>query len=288
MARKPKYKEGMVVHPSLGERVADVIIGIILLACMALAIIPMWHTLMASLSDGNLLLAHNGYIKTLSYDDMAIIKSYAYTILYVVGNVLVGLVLNVIAAYVIYRKPKASGIMMLFIIISLMFNGGTVPTYMVIRNLGMTGTVWSMILPDCTNAMFIILTLNAFKQVPKSTIEAAELDGAGHFTIMFRILLPQAMGLVTVTMINTAIISWNAWFNAMLYVPSDKNLWPLQLWIKQIVADNATLTTATSPDWNRYLVSYCVIIIATLPVLIAMPFAQKQLQKGSLMGAVKE
>ena len=122
MARKPKYKEGMVVHPSLGERVADVIIGIILLACMALAIIPMWHTLMASLSDGNLLLAHNGvlwkwvtadgkpnwdgYIKTLSYDDMAIIKSYAYTILYVVGNVLVGLVLNVIAAYVIYRKPK--------------------------------------------------------------------------------------------------------------------------------------------------------------------------------------
>ena len=304
MARKPKYKEGMVVHPSLGERVADVIIGIILLACMALAIIPMWHTLMASLSDGNLLLAHNGvlwkwvtadgkpnwdgYIKTLSYDDMAIIKSYAYTILYVVGNVLVGLVLNVIAAYVIYRKPKASGIMMLFIIISLMFNGGTVPTYMVIRNLGMTGTVWSMILPDCTNAMFIILTLNAFKQVPKSTIEAAELDGAGHFTIMFRILLPQAMGLVTVTMINTAIISWNAWFNAMLYVPRDKNWWPLQLWIKQIVADNATLTTATSPDWNRYLVSYCVIIIATLPVLIAMPFAQKQLQKGSLMGAVKE
>ena len=96
MARKPKYKEGMVVHPGLGERVADVIIGIILLACMALAIIPMWHTLMASLSDGNLLLAHNGvlwkwvtadgkpnwdgYIKTLSYDDMAIIKSYAYTI----------------------------------------------------------------------------------------------------------------------------------------------------------------------------------------------------------------
>ena len=158
MARKPKYKEGMVVHPNLGERVADVIIGIILLACVALAIIPMWHTLMASLSDGNLLLAHNGvlwkwvtadgkpnwdgYIKTLSYDDMAIIKSYAYTILYVVGNVLVGLVLNVIAAYVIYRKPKASGIMMLFIIISLMFNGGTVPTYMVIRNLGMTGTVW--------------------------------------------------------------------------------------------------------------------------------------------------
>ena len=104
---------------------------------------------------------------------------------------------------------------------------------------------------------------------------------------MFRILLPQAMGLITVTMINTAIITWNSWFSAMLYVPSNKSVWPLQLWIKQIVADSAVLTTATTVDWNRYLISFCVIIIATVPVLIAMPFAQKQLQKGSLTGAVK-
>ena len=178
--------------------------------------------------------------------------------------------------------------MTLFFVVSLMFNGGTVPTYMVIRTLGMTGTIWSLILPGCTNAMFIMMTMNAYKQVPYSTIESAELDGAGHFTIMFKILLPQAMGLVTVCMINTAILSWNSWFEASIYVPSNKEIWPLQLWIRQIVADNESILQAATPDWNKYLVSYCVIIIATLPVLIAMPFAQKQLQKGSLLGAVKE
>ncbi len=303
MVKNKKTKEGMVVHPGIGEKITDVIIWIILIGCMAIAIIPMWHTLMASLSDGNLMLAHNGvlwkwatanggpnwggYIKTLAYENMAIIKSYGYTILYVIGNVLLGLGINAIAAYCIYRKPKASGLMMLIIIISMMFNGGTVPTYMVIKKLGMTGTIWSLLIPDCTNAMFVILTLNAYKQVPVETVESAELDGAGHFTIMFRILLPQAMGLITVTMINTAIITWNSWFSAMLYVPSNKEVWPIQLWIKQIVADASNITTATAVDWNRYLVSFCVIIVATLPVLIAMPFAQKQLQKGSLTGAVK-
>ena len=202
--------------------------------------------------------------------------------------VVFGLVMNVIGAYCIFRQNKLRTFMTLFFVFSLMFNGGTVPTYMVIRTLGMTGTIWSLILPGCTNAMFIMMTMNAYKQVPYSTIESAELDGAGHFTIMFKILLPQAMGLVTVCMINTAILSWNSWFEASIYVPSNKEIWPLQLWIRQIVADNESILQAATPDWNKYLVSYCVIIIATLPVLIAMPFAQKQLQKGSLLGAVKE
>ena len=223
MSRKPKYKEGMVVHPGPGERVADVIIIAILVLCMFIAIVPMWHTVMVSLSDGQLVIAHEGilwkwltgdgsinlagYERTIDYSDYAILKSYAITLLYVVGNVVFGLVMNVIGAYCIFRQNKLRTFMTLFFVFSLMFNGGTVPTYMVIRTLGMTGTIWSLILPGCTNAMFIMMTMNAYKQVPYSTIESAELDGAGHFTIMFKILLPQAMGLVTVCMINTAILS---------------------------------------------------------------------------------
>lgn len=302
--RKPKYKGGMVENPSIGERIADVIIWIILLACMFVCILPMWHTLMASLSDGQMLIAHegvawkwitqdgkpnfDGYIKTITYSDSALIKSYGITILYVVGNVLIGLVINVIGAYVLYRAPKAAPALTLFILLTMMFGGGVVPTYMVVRGLGMTQTPLSLILPGCTNAMFMILILNGFKQVPVPTVEAAELDGAGHFTVMFRVLLPQARGLTVVSMINTAILSWNAWFEASIYVTNQKEYWPLQLWIKQIVADNANIINASVPDWDKYLVQYCVILIATLPVLIAMPFAQKLLQKGALMGGVKE
>ncbi len=304
MSRKPKYKEGMVVHPGAGERIADVLILLFLFLCIFIAVIPMWHTAMVSVSDGQQVIAHSGilwkwitpdgkpnwvgYDKTINYSDLAIIRSYGITIVYVAGNVIFGLIMNVIGAYCIFRKTKLSGFMTLFFIFTMMFGGGTVPTYMVIRNLGMTGTIWSLIIPGCTNAMFIIMTMNAYKQVPYSTIESAELDGAGHFTIMFKILLPQSMGLITVCMINTAILSWNSWFEASIYVPSNREIWPLQLWIKQIVADNSSILQAATPDWNKYLVSYCVILIATLPVLMCMPFAQKQLQKGSLLGAVKE
>lgn len=301
---KRKYREGMVVHPGAGERIADVFIILVLVLCMLVAVLPLWHTMMSSFSDGQLLIAHEGvawkwitkdgginlagYGKTLLYNEYAILKSYGITLFYVVGNLVFGVIINVISAYVLYRKPKMAPFLTVFIMFTMMFSGGIVPTYMVIRKLGMVGTVWSMILPGCTNAMFIMLTLNGFRQVPASTVESAELDGAGHFVIMFRILLPQAMGMVVVTMINSAILSWNAWFEASIYLSQKRNLWPLQLWIKQIVADNASIINAATPDWDKYLVSYCVILIATLPVLIAMPFAQKQLQKGSLMGAVKE
>lgn len=298
-----RRKEGMVEHPGIGGRIADLLIILILAACMFACIVPMWHTLMASLSDGQLLIAHDGvawkwitadgkpnlagYSKTIGYSNYAILRSYGVTIMYVLGNVLFGLIINVIAAYVIYRRPKAAPALTLFLIFTMMFNGGIVPTYMVIRALGMTGTPFSLMIPGCTNAMFIMLVMNGFRQVPDSTVESAELDGAGHFTIMFRILLPQAKGLTIVSVINTAILSWNAWFEASIYVTSAKEWWPLQLWIKQIVADNASVINATTPDWDKYLVSYCVILVATIPVLAAMPFAQKQLQKGALLGAVK-
>lgn len=302
--RTRRIREGMVENPSLGQRVADVIIWLILITCMFICVLPMWHTLMASLSDGQLLIAHEGvawtwitadgkpnfegYIKTLTYSDFALLKSYGITILYVVGNVLLGLVINVIGAYVLFRAPKAGPFLTLFVLLTMMFNGGVVPTYMVVNALGLTKTPLSLMLPGCTNAMFMILILNGFKQVPSSTVEAAELDGAGHFTVMFHVLLPQAKGLTIVSVINTAILSWNAWFEASIYVTNQRQWWPLQLWIKQIVADNANIINAATPDWNKYLVQYCVILIATLPVLIAMPFAQKRLQEGALMGAVKE
>lgn len=303
-APRRKFKNGRVERAKGGALVADIVIIAILVVIMFICLVPFWHTLMASLSDGQLLSAHDGmlwwyvtadgapnwggYAKTLDYADYAILKSYGITILYMAGNVIVGFAINVIGGYVLCRKPKAAPFLTVFILITMLFNGGVIPTYMVIRSLGFLNTPLSLILPGCTNAMFVILGFNAFRSVPESTIESAKLDGAGHFRIMFKIMLPQAMGLFIVSMINTAIIAWNAWFEASIYVTSVRGLWPLQLWIRQLSADNADFTMQANPDWNSYLVTYCVIIVSMLPVLIAMPFVQKQLQKGSLAGAVKE
>ena len=301
--KQSKIKSGMVEKNGPLGWTADIIIWLTLILCMFIAVIPMWHTLMSSLSEGQQLMSHSGlawrwvttdgkpnfagYEKTLNYSNYAVLKSYAVTLMYVAGNVFFGLIVNVIGGYVLYRRPKAVKGLTVFVMLTIMFSGGMVPTYMVIRRLGLVGTPFALMLPGCTNAMFVVLLMNAFRQVPLSTVEAAEMDGAGHLTTMFRVLLPQATGLTMVCAINTAIMSWNAWFEASIYVPNSREWWPLQLWIKQIVADNQNIINVATPDWDKYLISYCVILIATLPVLIAMPFAQKQLQKGSLSGAVK-
>ncbi len=299
MKSKVKYREGMVDKPTPLGAVADVLIVLFTIICIFICVIPVWHTFMSSFSDGLVLMSHEGVVwkwigrfnlggyKYL-FADSSIIRGYANTLIYVLGNIACGLVVNVLGGYVLSRPTKLKGFLTMFLMLTMMFSGGIVPTYMVVRALGMTGTVWSLIVPGCTNAMFIILMMNAFRMVPESTVEAAHLDGAGHITVMFRIMLPQAMGIGMVTIINTAIIAWNAWFEASIYVTGQRELWPLQLWVKQIVANNQEFLNYTNPDYDRYLIQYAVIIGATMPILIAMPFFQKRLQKGSLAGAIKE
>jgi putative aldouronate transport system permease protein len=196
--------------------------------------------------------------------------------------------LEVIAGYVLSRKVRIKNFLSIFILFTMMFSGGLVPTFMVIKKLGMVGTMWSLIIPGSTNAAFIFIMMNAFLQVPESTVEAAEIDGAGHFTLMFRIMLPQALSLTTVIVLNSVLLQWNSWYAASIYVATNRSLWPLQLWIKQIVAQNTEFLNTTNPDYNRYLIQYAVITLATYPILIVFPFFLKYIEKGVLLGGVKE
>lgn len=200
---------------------------------------------------------------------------------------MLGLVLNVLAGYVLSRQSKLRGPLMMLVLVSIMFNGGLIPTYMVIRALGLTGTPLAIILPGCTNAMFMVMVMNGFLQVPVETVEAAQIDGAGHFQMMFQVMLPQARGLVLVTMINTALMAWNAWFEASIYVPRTKEWWPLQLVIRDFISRNQDFLNYANPDYNRYLVQYVVIVLATIPILLLMPFFIKKLEENMVLGAVK-
>ena len=289
----------MVEKRTFSGRLADTIIVVLLLCVAFCCVIPLWHVLMNSISDGQRLLAHDGLVFTpvgkatldgykLVFRDTRVLLGYANTLIYVAGQVCFGLFLNVLGGYVISQKTKLGPILTLLMVLTMMFSGGTVPTYMTIRNLGMTGTRWALIIPGCTNAMFIMLAVRAFSSVPAATVESARLDGAGHFTVMLRIMLPQSMGLISVALINTGLLAWNAWFEASIYVTMQQNLWPLQLWIRQISAESTDFLNYANPDYSRYLIQYVVIVIATLPILIVFPFFQKKLERGMMMGAVKE
>lgn len=293
-----KASSGMVTTPTVWDIIADIIIATLLFFVALACVIPLWHVLMASISDGKAMLGSQGIIwkpvgkatlegYRLLFRDASILSGYANTLIYVVGATSIGMFLNILGGYVMSRTSRLRGFLVLFVMFTMMFNGGLIPTYTVVRNLGLTGTRWSLLIPGCTVAVFMMLMMNAFRSVPESTVEAAYLDGAGHFRTMLQVMLPQTGGITIVVILNSVILHWNAWFNASIYIPNNRDLWPLQLWIRQIVADNANLLQNANPDYNRFLIQYAVIVAATLPVLAAFPFFQKRLEKGVITGAVK-
>lgn len=289
----------MVEARTVSGTIADILIVLVLIGVMIICFVPLWYVLVASISDGKAMFATEGLILKpvgewtldgykLILKDNSILLGYRNTLLYVVTTTLLGLLLNVMTGYALSRDTRYGGLMTLFIIITMMFSGGLIPSYMIIRELGILNTPLAVILPTCTNAFFIIMTANAFRGVPKQTIEAAEIDGANHFQVMMQVALPQCKGIVAVVVLYNVVFQWNSWFQAMVYLPNAREWWPLQLYIREFVANNTSFLMSSNPDYSRYLIQFCLIVVATLPILVAFPFFLNTIEKGALTGGVKE
>ncbi len=302
MAKKKRINAdstiSMVETPTAGDRVVDVIVVLLCGLVAFCSVIPMWHVLMSSISDGKSLLAHSGLvllpIGEINFEGYAhifknagIVSGYMNAIIYTVSATALGFFMAVITGYALSRQTKMKPYITGMIMFTMLFGGGMVPTYMVIKALGWVGTRWALIIPGCTNAMFMVMMMNAFNAVPREMYEAARIDGAGHFRTMTQIMLPQAMNLGSVIILNSVVGQWNSWLQASIYVPNKKNLWPLQLWVKQITADNENFLNTSNPDYGRYLIRFAVVIAASLPIIILFPFFQDKLEKGVIAGGVK-
>lgn len=298
MARKKKYRSGMVENTSIHSKIMQAIVTLVVIALALIAVLPMWHVIMSSISDGHTLLTYDGFailpVGDVTFNaykmilkNASIIQGYINTIIYVVGAVGLGLVLNVLGGYVLYRQTKLNTFLSLFVMFTMMFGGGMVATFMVMDALNLTGTRLVIILQLATNAMYIVVASNAFRGVPKETVESAIIDGAGNITIMFKVMLPQCMSLMSVTLLNTFIGAWNSWVEASIYAANDRAKWPIQLVINEIVQQNANILQSANPNYDRYLIQFAVIVIAVVPILIAFPFFQDKIEAGVLTGAVK-
>ena len=296
--RKMKETSGMVETVGIGGRIVNIILGLLIALVVFCSVVPMWHVIMSSISQGRDAFASEGLVLYplggvnmagygLLFADNGIVRSYLVTILYVVLTAGIGLVLNVLGGYVLSQESKLRNFFMGLLVFATMFSGGLIPSYMVNRSLGLVGNPLGVILPGCTNAMFVIMMMNAYRQVPQETVEAAHMDGAGHMTIMFRVMLPQARGMALVTAVNTAIMMWNDWFSASIYLARTREWWPLQLVIKELTSRNQDFLNFTNPDYNRYLIQYCTIVIATVPIFLLMPLFIRKLEENMTVGAVK-
>ena len=276
-------------------------IGLLLLSLIFL--LPVWHVLMGSVSDPLKVSAHSGVILRplgevtlggyqLVLQNNSILRAYANTILVVTAATLLGLFLTILAAYVMsvrglyWKKP-----INFLVTLTMIFNGGLIPTYMVVRNLKLMDTYWALIIPGCCVAYNIIIMRTSFSEVPDAITEAATIDGAGHFRILFQIVLPVSKAIIAVIVLFYAIQHWNAWFNASIYL-RDRQLFPLQLVLREFVLNSSENSIVADADANtvdifRPLIKYCSIMVSIIPMMVIYPFVQKYFVTGVMIGSVK-
>lgn len=271
-----------------------------------ICIIPLWHVAMASISEPRLLMAQTGVLLKplgkitfkgyeLVFNNQGILTGYVNTLLYVFATTIIMVVGTLIGGFLISRNnfalKKPLAVMIMF---TMMFSGGLIPSFMVVRSLGMLNTRWAMIVPGVLNAFYIMMMKSAFEQLPDSYEEAAKLDGAGPVTTLFWILVPLLKATIAVIIMFNVIMQWNSWFSASIYLPKAKNYWPLQLYMREILINNdnagkliSSADADRASDFVTNLVKYCVTMVGTLPLLCAYPFAQKYFVAGVQMGGVK-
>ena len=299
----------MVERKTIPELIFDGI-NILLLGFLALIFTyPMIHVLMASFSDPIRLLTHIGPMFTpkgfsiegykIVLKNPNILSGYKNTLIYISFGTALNIFMTSLGAYVLSRRNlMCRKVLTIGIVFTMYFSGGLIPNFLLVRNLGMLNTRWAIIIPGAISTWNMIVMKTAFQQVPASLEESAKIDGANDFVILFRIILPVAKATLAVMILFYAVGRWNAWFNAMIYL-RNRELWPLQLLLREILIVNAVgsgntvgaevvLEDTGGVFLLQELVKYCTIIIATVPILFAYPFAQRYFMKGVMLGSLKE
>jgi putative aldouronate transport system permease protein len=288
---------------SSGERIFAVCNTAGLLALSAVFLLPVWHVLMGSISDPLRLSAFSGLILKplgtptlggyrLVMNNSSILRSYINTIIIVTAATSFGTVMTILAAYALsLKKLLFKAPVVLMITFTMIFSGGLIPTYMVVRNLGMLDSLSSLIIPGAVSVYNIIIMRTAFSSIPDALSEAAIIDGAGHIRILTQIVLPVSTATVAVIVLFYGIYHWNAWFNASLFL-RNRGLFPLQLALREIVILSSEQSIqaaqeATDMEIFRPLIKYSTIMVATLPMLVVYPFVQKYFVTGVMIGSVK-
>lgn len=287
-----------------GDRLFD-IINISLLVGISLAVLyPLLFVMSASISNpvhivsGDMWLwpkeiTFNGYKRI--FENKDIMTGYANTLIYTVVGTTVNLVLTICAAYPLSRRDlKGRHLITALIVFTMFFSGGLVPTYLLIKNLGMLNTMWALILPSAISVYNVIIMRTFFQtSIPHEMQEAASIDGCDNFRVLTRVVLPLSMPIIAVMILFYAVAHWNAFFSALIYL-QDRNKFPLQLILREILIQGQMQDMVDMTDDSLVKkimeiegIKYGVVVVANLPVLMLYPFLQRYFVKGIMIGALK-
>ena len=293
-----KPVKAMKVRYTRGETILHIVIVIICTLLSLAILLPMLNILFGAFSDPYDVMKHSGlflypinptlYNFSLVFNNPSILTGYLNTIFVVVVGTGLNVLLSLIGAYVLSRKgARLVKFFTLMIVFTMYFQGGTIPSYIVVESLGLINSRWSMILPGAISTFNMIVMRTAMAQVPDSLPESAMIDGASHPQVLFRIMTPLCKATEAVIVLYYTVAHWNSWFSAFLYL-RDKPKFPLQLILRQILFQEETNSMAAeSLALDSEAVKYATIVVATVPILMVYPFLQKYFVKGVMVGAVK-
>lgn len=292
------------ISASRDDLVYYIISGFIMSVLLVMALYPMVFVLSASFSSGDAVssgkvilwpvaLNLEGYKTVFRNND--ILRAYWNTLLYTAAGTLINVSMALITAYPLSRRDlRGRGFLMLIFTFTMFFSGGMIPSYINISNLHLMNTFWVMVLPGALSVYNMIVTRTFIQtSIPYEMLEAASIDGCNDTKYFFSFVLPLSKAIIAVNTLFSAVNHWNAYFNAMIYL-NDRDKLPLQNIMRELlVLNEMNLSDLVDPEQALLMLNsvavlkYALIVVATVPILCAYPFAQKYFVKGVMIGSVK-
>lgn len=291
-------------HRFNSDRVFDIVNYVLSGLLFLIVIYPLIFVVSASFSSPEALIAGKvwfwpvdvgleGYKAVFEYSKVWF--GYLNSIFYAVFGSAISLFMTIIAAYPLSRKDfYGRNVLMFLFTFTMLFNAGLIPTFLVVRDLGIINTRWALLLPGAISVYNLIITMNYFRSnIPGELLEAAQIDGCNDFKFLARIVLPLSMPIIAIIALYSIVGQWNAYFDAMIYL-KDAKMFPLQLVLREILILNKSdelLNMNLASDSARQnleeLLKYALIVVSTVPLLIVYPFVQRFFIQGIMVGSIK-
>ncbi|MDF2667990.1 MAG: transporter permease [Paenibacillus sp.] len=287
------------MNRGLASKVFDV--GNYLFLCLLalITLYPFWDSFIVSIIPLQEYLASTVHLypKAITWEAYAYIfqmkelwSSYGVSFFITVVGTLISMIVTILAAYALSKKNlKGKRVVLFLIVFTMMFSGGLIPTYIVVKQFGLMNSVWSLIIPTALSTYNLIIMRNFFLSVPESLEESAKIDGCNDVGVLIRIVIPLSMPAIATIGLFYAVNRWNEFFTAVMYI-TDKDKWPLQLFLRSMLMENEA--SYQSGGDNPFLLGQSIkmasVMISTIPVLLIYPFFQRYFVQGMTLGAVKE
>lgn len=295
-----RKRKSLLDRKTKGDIVFDIINVIILLIVCFATLYPFYYLLVMSFTSGDVPLTQmylippkatlSNYIKVLS--DSAIWGGFRNTVLRTALGTAISVLAVICTAYPLSKKYLVHrNLFTSFVVITMFVSGGTIPSYLLVKNMGLMDTIWALVLPTAISAYNVVITRNFFMSIPASLEESAQLDGANDIQILFKIYVPVSLPIIATITLWVAVAHWNAWFDSLIYI-TNSNKQVLQIVMRRIVLEGTQ--DMLNPDAfeeamhvNSETIKATTVMVTTIPILVVYPFIQKYFVKGVMVGSLK-